>query len=251
MNEFPKEKLQRIFDSIDQALQGLEKGQAVAAFDADGTLWNTDLGEAFLQFQMRQGLPSQLPKDAWAHYHKMKEEVSPEAAYLWLAQINAGYRLEEVQSWARQSVEAMKPIPVFEASRSIIAHLLERSVDVYIVTASIEWAVQPAAELFGLRPDQVFGIRTKVKDGVVTTEQEGSLTYRQGKVTALLERNGGRRPFFCAGNTEGDLPLLESSTALRLVMAASPPDNENFSTERKMLQLARERDWFFHDFREP
>ncbi len=250
MSPFPEEKLHQILNSIDQTLDQLEGQPAVAAFDADGTLWNTDMGEAFFQYQIDHCLGDRLPPDPWQHYHKMKEEASPQAAYLWLAQINAGLPLEQVQRWAQESVEKIQPVPVFEASKSIIDHLLSRQVQVYIVTASIEWAVQPAAPLVGLKPENVIGIRTKVKEGLITSEPEGSITYREGKVQGLKERTGHQQAFFCAGNTEGDLPLLESSSALRLVMAASLPDNENFSTERKMLQIAKERSWFHHDYLE-
>jgi signal transduction histidine kinase len=41
---FPKEKLDRLLIDLEKHRP---KGRAVAAFDADGTLWDTDLGEVF------------------------------------------------------------------------------------------------------------------------------------------------------------------------------------------------------------
>src|SRR5437588_7513896 len=87
-------------------------GRAVAAFDADGTLWDADLGEALFHYQIKHKLVP-LPADAWNHYEEMKEKVSRRAAYLWLAQINKGVPIATVNEWARTAVAEMGPIPIF------------------------------------------------------------------------------------------------------------------------------------------
>ena len=218
--------------------------RAIAAFDADGTLWNTDLGETLFGYQVRNKLLPGLPPDPWAHYEGLKANVSHEVAYLWLAQINDGLPLVQVQAWAQAAVAEMHPVPVFPEVKDLIAELLDLKVEVYIVTASIKWAVEPGAALVGLTPDNVIGIRTKVKNGLITTEQDGPITYRAGKVEGLKAVIGETSPFLCAGNTEGDLALLENATDLRLVIAGNPESNHNFPTEQRMLKLARERGWF-------
>ncbi|MGE3387759.1 MAG: HAD family hydrolase [Bdellovibrionales bacterium] len=223
-------------------------GRAIAAFDADGTLWNTDLGEALFDFQVRNKLLSGLPPDPWGHYQNLKVQVSHEVAYLWLAQINKGLPLKQVQEWAHKAVAEMAPVPVFKEVRALIDELHAMNVEVYIVTASIKWAVEPGAPLLGISPENVIGIRTRVVDGLVTDKQEGPITYKQGKVTGLLEATGGEKPFFCAGNTEGDLPLLESATDLRLVIAGSPENDRNYATERKMLAIAQDRGWYAQNY---
>jgi phosphoserine phosphatase len=243
--------LEELFDRLKKAITKARpaRGRAVAAFDADGTLWNTDLGEALFDYQVRNRLLPDLPPDPWAHYEHLKVDVSHEVAYIWLAQINQGLPLSQVQDWAKTAVAEMHPVPVYPEVKDLIAHLQSLDVEVYIVTASIKWAVEPGAHLVGLTPDHVIGIRTKVVGGKITTEQDGPITYRQGKVDGLLARTGGHRPFFCAGNTEGDLPLLESATDLRLVVSGSPADNTNYQTELRMLELAKKRGWFFADYR--
>lgn len=242
MKSFSPETIKSIYAAIDREA-GKSKG-LIAAFDADGTLWDTDLGEALFEYQIRNNLLPNLPKDPMEHYHRMKKEKSHEAAYLWLAQINAGRRIEEVREWAKAAVRALHPVPVFTEQRKIIGHLLNKGCQVYIVTASIAWAVEPGAALVGLKPENVIGIRTKVVDGLVTDQQDGSITYRNGKVTGLLEKTGGAYPFFCAGNTEGDLPLLEASRSIRVVVAASDKRNTNYDTEQSMIKLAQTHGWF-------
>lgn len=240
---FPPEKLRQILDDLERKRP---QGRAVAAFDADGTLWNTDLGEALFGYQVENKLVD-LPEDPWGHYNWMKEHVSHPAAYLWLAQICKGVPLKQVQQWAEEAVAAMD-LPIFDEQLRILEKLKELNVEIYIVTASIKWAVEPGAPRLGLTFDQVIGIETEVENGIVTDRQKGVITYREGKPEALVARTGGTKPYFAAGNTEGDLWLLESSLNLRLVMSAAPEGTENYPTESKMLALAKERGWHSHRY---
>jgi phosphoserine phosphatase len=241
---FPQDKLQKLLLELEQRRP---KGRAVAAFDADGTLWDTDLGEMLFGYQIDKGLVP-LPADPWGHYEHLKVAASHPVAYLWLAQINKGVPLRQVREWAESAVAEHDPLPVFDAQKRIVAKLRELEVEIYIVTASITWAVEPGARRLGLPDDQVIGIETQVVDGVVTEKRKGVITYREGKAEALLARTGGLAPYFAAGNTEGDKWLLECSSDLRLVMSASPEGTENGITEAKMLKLAAERGWYSHRY---
>ena len=83
MTPWPKEKLLSLLDDLEKFRP---KGRAIAAFDADGTLWDTDLGEGLFQYQIDHKLVA-LPEDPWGHYNWMKANVGNPQAYLWLAQI--------------------------------------------------------------------------------------------------------------------------------------------------------------------
>lgn len=245
---FSKEKLSEILNQIDRALEKVET--PIAAFDADGTLWSHDAGEQFFEYEFKNKLVDGLPADPWKHYHDLKANVSKETAYLWLAQINAGKSLEEVRSWSQRCLEDNAPTPIFPEQKAIIDHLHSNNVEVYVVTASIKWAVEPGAALYGIDQDHVIGITTHIENGIVTEKQGGPITYREGKVTGLLEKTNGIAPFFTSGNTEGDLPLLEASTHLRMVMASAPKeiDPEMFEIEQGMIQLAQKNGWFHHSY---
>ena len=222
------------------------KGRAIAAFDADGTLWNDDMGEKFFEYLIRHRLVP-LPPDAWGHYHHLKDTISHTVAYLWLAQILKGVNIAQVRAWAELAVAARTP-PIFPEIWKVLAKLKELNVEVYIVTASITWAVEPGARRLGLRENQVIGIETEVVDGIVTDMGKGVITYREGKAEALLAHTGGVKPYFCAGNTEGDKWLLEASTDLSLVLSSAPENTENYPTELKMLELAGARGWHYHRY---
>ncbi|MCB0340881.1 MAG: haloacid dehalogenase-like hydrolase [Pseudobdellovibrionaceae bacterium] len=247
MIEFPQSKVNEIIASIDRHLDQFS-GTPVAAFDADGTLWDMDLGENFFKYQIRENLLPDLPANPWEYYLNLHDNISAVQSYLWLAQINADLPIDQVREWAKKAVATVGELPIFKAHKQIIDHLLKNNVDIFIVTASIQWAVEPGAQFLDIPTENVIGVKTRIENGLVTTEQEGAVTYREGKVTGLLERNGNRHPFFCAGNTQGDLPLLEASKGLRLVVAASPETSTNYKSERKMIELANERGWFCHSY---
>jgi HAD superfamily phosphoserine phosphatase-like hydrolase len=238
------------WDLLSKALEEERKinPNPVAAFDADGTLWDTDLGESFFKWQIANSNLPDLPKDPWRHYRDWKESDDPRPAYLWLAQINKGQTLKQVQAWAESAVKAVEPLPVFEEQKKIIKWLLEQKVEIYVVTASVKWAVEPGALRLGLNYDNVLGIQTQIKDGIVTDHQEGVITYREGKAEAIRKATGGRSPFFASGNTMGDFALLESATQLRLAVGAAPEGHELFATEEKLRTEAKFLKWFIHKF---
>lgn len=244
--EYSRDIWQRIEDSLDKVL-GADP-RPVAAFDADGTLWDTDLGESFFQYQIDNRLVP-LPPDPWEHYHELKKKNGdPREAYLWLAQINKDIPLETVRGWAQKSVEALHPVPVFSEQKKLIELLLAKGVEVFVVTASIKWAVEPGAKLLGLDFDHVIGIETTVEEGLLTERRKGVISYREGKVDALLERTKGKKPFLCAGNTMGDFHLLSVASHVSLAVSAAARDEALFKTEKELQDNAKEKGWFAHRF---
>lgn len=242
---FPEKFWQQIENSLDLELK--TNPRPVAVFDADGTLWDTDLGEAFFKWQIQNSGLS-LPQDPWKYYRDWKGSGDPRPAYLWLAQINQGQTIEQVRIWADQALKSSQPVPVFEDQAKLIRWLVSKKVEVYIVTASVKWAVEPGARMLGLTNDNVIGVATKISQGLVTNDQDGMITYREGKIQALLERTQGRKPFLSSGNTMGDIALLQNSTQLSLAVGAAPRSHELFDTEEKLRDEAKKHGWLIHHF---
>lgn len=218
-----------------------------AAFDADGTLWNIDAGETFFQYQIEHGGLRGLPPDPWAYYHEWKEK-DPPAAYLWLAQINQGQPLSQVRRWAQECLKKQNNWPVFPAQLRLIQWLRSWGVRVFVVTASIKWAVEPFAQLLGFHYDDVIGVETKIHNGMVTNELSGVITWKEGKSQALLEKTQGVLPLLCAGNTMGDAALISCSQLIKLAVSCSTEGDEIFETELSLQKMARENRWLSHSF---
>ena len=163
-----------------------------------------------------------------------------------MVQINKNQSLEQVKKWAHTAFKEIENFPLFEDVKEIIGYLQKLNVKIYIVTASMKWAVEPAIEQFGLSPESVIGVTTIVKNGLLSDESEGIMTWQEGKATRILNEIGPHQPFFCAGNTMGDLALLEAATHVRLVNCALQPNHSVFESEQKLIEIAKLRQWFYH-----
>jgi phosphoserine phosphatase len=250
INEFSDDLWRTIEKKLESALSlasGGRNTKRTAAFDADGTLWDKDAGETFFDWQIKNsGLP--LPKDPFAHYHRLKNP-DPRTAYLWLAQISAGQNLDQVRAWAKTCFESHQPWPVFESARRLIELLKKERVEIYIVTASIKWAVEPAALALGIDFNHVLGITTEVRNNIISNVAVNPITWRQGKADALLARTKGVRPILACGNTLGDIALLNSATDIQLAVSTQNQSNELFEEELKLRQRASESGWLQHQYR--
>lgn len=245
--DFSPELWSQLEKEIDAHLQ--EEGSPhYAAFDADGTLWDVDAGEAFFHYQIRHSGLKNLPADPWLHYQEWKEH-DPRGAYLWLAQISQGHSLAQVRRWARECRAQQGHWPVFPAQKKLIQWLRSKGIRVFVVTASIKWAVEPFAELLGLHYDDVIGVETHTENGMVTDRLKGQITWKEGKAQTLLERTQGLRPLFCCGNTMGDAALIDSSQVSKLAVCSTQEGDELFETEISLQKMARENNWLTHSFR--
>ena len=231
---------------LDELLPSLK--QPVAAFDADGTLWDMDMGEHFFQYQIDNRLVA-LPADPWHHYHSLKKKSPPEA-YLWLAQNNKGKSLGEVRRWAAEAVKEINEVPFYPEIRQLIQFLISKKVSVYVVTASIKWSVEPGARLLGVPFTHVLGVETEVDaEDLITDHQKGVVTYRHGKPEALLEATGGVRPFLCVGNTEGDQKLIEAATDFKLCVRSADEGSELGAAESKLWDWGQHHEALCWDLR--
>lgn len=249
VNEFSPQLWQEIDEAIARAKRET-KGPLVAAFDADNTLWDSDAGETFFDWQIHNsGLD--LPADPWAHYKALRTP-DPRPGYIWLAQINAGKTLEQVRGWAMQCFREKSPWPVYESQKKFVAKLRDAGFEVFIVTASIKWAVEPFASLVGVDFDHVIGIETSVVNGIVTEEPILPMTWREGKASGLLARNGGVVPAIASGNTYGDSFLLGAATHFRLAVSTQPDSTRGsglWEEEEKLRIEAQAKAWRLHRFR--
>lgn len=235
----------KVVDEIAQKIdRAIDHGvHPIAAFDADGTLWNTDLGETFFQFQIKNKLLPELPIDPWAYYQKIHDENAPQA-FMWLAQINKGHKLSLIREWAEAAVREFRPLPIIPEAQAVIDMLHKKKVEIYIVTASVQWAVEPGAQRLGVAFDHVIGVKTKVQGEVITDVPDGAVSWREGKVERLLAETKDKRPFLAAGNTMGDFALLECATHIKIANCWAQPESRIYATERKLLSEAQERGWF-------
>jgi phosphoserine phosphatase len=247
VNEFPPSLMSELVEQLEK-ISAERSGPKYAAFDADGTLWDADAGEGFFDYQIHHSNLRGLPADPWKYYLEQKA-VDPTKAYLWLAQISNGCSLEQVRRWAAECVARLNPYPVLKSQRELIGVMQKLGFEIFVVTASVKWAVEPAAALLGIDRDHVLGITTVIRNGIVTDEPVYPVTWRKGKAQALLMATDGARPVFCAGNTDGDLALLECATHIPLAVSTQNTPSKLNDSEKRLRDEAVKRGWRTHAFR--
>lgn len=219
----------------------------IAAFDADGTLWDTDLGEHFFSYIIKHSLVP-LPKKPMDFYLD-KKMTNPVEAYYWLAQILKNKPLALIKAWAQEAFNTLKPFPFFEAQTQLIKLLLQNNVQIYIVTASVKWAVEPGARFLGLNDTSVIGIETEVIKELITDTPLLPATYRAGKPHALFLKTNGIQPFLCLGNSMGDYELLKSSSLFSVAIRSGAKKGTPLYVQEELLQQkCKAENWISHSF---
>src|SRR6185503_10886013 len=130
----------------------------------------------------------------------------------------------------------------------LLKFLRSHGVEIFVVTASIKWAVEPAALALGIDHDHVLGIETLSQDEVLSDQGIFPLSYGPGKADVLLKATRGVRPLLASGNTMSDVPLIELATHVPLAVASDEPGGLVFESERKLQELGLQRGWFCHRF---
>ena len=102
----------------------------------------------------------------------------------------------------------------------LLVHLRVNGFKTYIVSGGgIEFMRVVAERLYGIPPDQVIGssgkTRYELRNGVPTIVRLAELDFfddKEGKPIAI-QKFIGRRPLAAFGNSDGDLPMLQWTTA--------------------------------------
>lgn len=214
-----------------------------AAFDADGTLWDTDGGENFFQYQVENQV-CDLPNNPMNYYKELKKlNADPRTAYMWLAQICSGYPIQVVRAWADQALSRYSSVPIFRGSFELIDLLHKYHVNIFVITASTTWAIEPMAALLKIPRKNVLGFETEIADSIVTLNPIFRSPYKEGKATAFLAASKGAKPFLCAGNTLGDLELINLSEEFRIVIHGANPQSELGQKELELVTHAQKKNW--------
>ena len=211
---------------------GREFPGAMALFDADGTLWREDVGEAFLRHLVSLGWV-QLP-DGSDPYEAYERAVDRDRAtgYAYAAQLQAGLEVRRVEAEARRFAAAWVP-PRLVGDVVRLRELCEvAGLLPMVVSASALPIVVAAAPLAGFAGERCRGIEVIVRDGRFTTEVVRPITYAEGKIAAL--RESGRIALACGDSLTGDLVMLKTA---QVAVVVAPRSGSPLSEE------ARRRGW--------
>ncbi len=212
--------------------------ERIAVFDNDGTLWVEQPTYTQLQFAIDRvkALSSSHPE--WKRTQPFKAVLEDdqqalaasghEGLFELINSTHAGMTTEQfqfaVQQWLSsakhprfdRSYDELTYAPMVELLRYLRAHGFKT----FIVSGGgVDFMRVFAEEAYGIPPEQVIGsamvTEHKIKDGTPVIERQPDILYIDDKELkpVLIQRIIGRRPILAVGNSDGDLQMLQWSTA--------------------------------------
>ncbi len=236
--------------AIDLAL-ATKRQDKLAVFDADGTLWYDDLGEEFFEYQVTNKLAPGLRNigDPWTYYREL-EEKNPIQAYGWLAQINAGVEESQLREQGRLNYQKNFKNKIDSRMSDLVQKLQIHNFEVWICTASVKWAVEPALKDLKIPKNQIIGTSVLVNDkGILTDKVVKPVPYGPGK-KEWLQNTFRFQPNIVVGNSMGDIDMLGIASELPLVICFQPHRIEIEESEKRLLVEAEKLKWpvqIFHN----
>lgn len=232
-----KQKIERLLN---------QQHNPIAVFDADGTIWAKDINNLFLNYQLENNIRDL--KDLLDPLYGDEKHRGRRCGQFVCRQ--AGLSLKDLKQQFKAALKS-QDLTVFPFQRDLMEYLKQKAIRIFIVTASMQWLVEEAVQLFCLPVDRVLGVRVKLKRGVLTDQLIPPLTFGEGKKQVFLRETGDKTPLFAAGNSPSDCPLMEMASVTLTVHSASKEDTENFPLEVKMKQLAQKKGWLLLDYSSP
>jgi hypothetical protein len=264
----------------------VEPAERIAVFDNDGTLWSEKPAYFQLLFAIDRvnALAPQHPE--WKTTQPFKAALDGDMEALaasgqkglveLVMATHAGITPEEFQNivsdWLATAKHPRFKKPytdlVYQPMLELLSYLRENGFKTFIVSGGgIEFVRAWSQSVYGIPPEQVVGssIKTKyeLRDGKPTLLRLPEFNFindKAGKPVGI-NQHIGRRPIAAFGNSDGDLQMLEWTTAgegPRFGMIVHHTDAEReYAYDRqshigrldKALDMAAEKDWIVVDMK--
>ena len=199
-------EISNIFQENANVITSQNSNRKIAVFDADGTLWDRDMGEAFFRWLIagKKLQNVDYSTDIYADYEQRVEQ-NRLLGYQHAIEIMAGIKLDDLAAWSYQFAASW---PNYRNEVKMVIHWLkEQGFEIWIVTASNEWTIKQAAPFVGIEPEKVIGIKSEIIEGVISKDIIKPVTCNAGKVEAI-EKIIGQKPVFAFGDSMGDFEML-------------------------------------------
>ena len=187
-------------------------------------------------------------------FEDLREQGEPPAARAWLARILVGHYPDELRQLARDALRLglresreeigstagggeLRRAPALrvpDEMRELVSALQRHGFDVWLLTETVQWAAEEAAQLLGVPAHHVIGTRNaRDAAGRLLAEIEPPLPGGTGKVLAL-RMFVGRPPTLVVGDGVADREMLSATRGLALYIDRG---------DQEMAELARDEEW--------
>lgn len=207
----------------------------VAVFDCDGTVWENNSGEDFLEWSMQHKLVSDaVARHMRARYDDYKAGRVGEVEMCGeMVTMYAGRTIAEMEAAARTFYDEIVAPNIFPEMLEVTQRLVEQGCELWAVSSTNEWVVREGAGRFGIPAAHVLAGQADCAAGVVS-ERLKRMPSGEGKAVALREvvlaKHNGRQIDAVFGNSIHDAAMLRMA---KHGFAVNPnPDLEAIAAKR-------------------
>jgi phosphoserine phosphatase len=144
----------------------------LAAFDCDGTLWASDAGEGFFEWELQRKLVADDVIDwARARYTDYRAGAVEESTMCGeMVTMHRGLMEAELMAAAAEYFDSEFRHNIFPEMQELVRRLHEDGCEVWAVSSSNEWVIRAAMTHFGIPEGRILASRARLRDGRVTGE---------------------------------------------------------------------------------
>jgi phosphoserine phosphatase len=115
--------------------------------------------------------------------------------------------------------------------------------DIWAVSGSSKWSVEPVFAKLRIPPERVIGIDLEERDGLLTGTPVLPIPIREDKIHALRAQEL-RLPVLVASDSRNDIPLFGYSEDLRVLVNSRKPTSEEFF---RSGEIPRDERWIVYE----
>ena len=220
---WPDETNRRIESFLNSTLAMKER--KVAVFDCDGTLIGQVphyLSEesmydfAVANYKDRQ---DKLSKEKWKICEELAAGDNVAVSYTQRCiDFFAGLTPDELSNAGWVCYQNKFAGKFYPEMKELLANLEEYGFEIWIVTASTELLYQRFVhEQLGIPVDRILGVKSCIRDGIVTDEVVRPIPQDAGKAE-VIHTFIKARPLIVGGNSRGDMEMMHESVGLRILV---------------------------------
>ncbi len=189
--------------------QVLARDPHTAVFDCDGTLWASNSGTGFMEWELARGLLPGPAADQLRRRYAMylRGEVGEIAMCGEMVSCHAGLKEAEMHAAAEEFVAEQVRPGIFPEMQELVRLLANQHCDLWAVSSTATWVVRAGLRDFAIPSDHVLGVEISTMGGVIGHELL-AIPSDERKAEALV-RAGIPHPDAVFGNSMHDLNMLE------------------------------------------
>ncbi len=135
----------------------------------------------------------------------------------------SGLRVKDVEEIGENCFEEKYANKFYPEMQELIANLKAYGFEIWVLTASPEILYQSfVSENLGIPKNRILGVKSVISGNKVTNQIVNPIPQNYGKAEAI-QTFIKTKPLFVAGNSRGDMEMMQESVGLKLIVN---PDNE-------------------------